>query len=250
VLFPLLVGVTVWVKMGRKLRTMVAVGGLTFILIAIPSVRYLRALGAYESLTAADITKSIERAHVSDVFVELGATSGIVAYVMKWVPAEEAYRYGRTYVKAIANSIPNFGFSKGVSDRSEIKGTHASRNDLLSLSASDWFIYRYNAWMFRTGGGSGFSAVAEPYLNFGVPGVVVVFFFIGLFVGKLDAVRIAYNPTVFLLSCVMLWPLMKTVRNDFTAFLKPVLFQLIILAIWKLATLWKRHRTDVVVSSR
>lgn len=241
-LFPLLVGITVWVKVGRRLNKAVAIFGMIFLLIAIPSVRYLRAMGSYESLSSSDLSASIEQAKINDVFLELGATSGVAAYVLKWMDEGESYRFGRTYLKAIGNSLPNIGFNIKGSDRENYSGLNVSEDDLLNMSASDWFIFRYDKWMFETGGGSGFSAIAEPYLNFGYIGVIIVFAFLGYALAKLDAINLKLQPKYVLVSSVIMWPLMKTVRNDFTAFLKPVIFMVIVLGIWRVATYWKNTK--------
>jgi len=249
VLFPLLIGLTIWVKMGYKLNKSILVFALIFLIIAIPSIRYIRAIGAYNTISSADIAASIEKSGAHDVFYELGATSGIVSYVMKWVPDEESYRLGRTYIKGALNSIPNIGFSIGTTNRSEV-GTNATKDQLLNMSASDWFIYRYDKWMYDTGGGSGFSAIAEPYLNFGVFGVVSIFIILGYGLGKIDSINILYNPKVLLISSIMLWPLIKTVRNDFTAFFKPVFFVIIVALIWKIITFWKTYKAHLASDGR
>lgn len=239
VMFPILIGVILWVKTGRKLNKLVVVSGLIFLIIAIPTVRYFRALGAYDTLSTADLTSSVEQAKVDDIFIELGSTSNVVAYVMKWVPEEENYRYGYTYWLGVKNALPNMGLNISNTDRAIIKD---AGSDITDLSASNWFIYRYNRWLFDTGGGAGFSMVAEPYLNFGVPGVIVFFILLGYIIGRLDSINLLLNPIVLLLSAAILWPLIRAIRNDFSTFLKPASFILIVFLLWKLVTFWKEYR--------
>jgi len=241
VMFPILIGTILWVKAGRDLNKTVIVPGLIFLIIAIPTVRYLRTLGSYDSLSSTDVSSSLDQAKIDDIFIELGTTSNIVAYVLKWVPEEEDYRYGYTYWLSIKNTLPNIGSDISSSSRSIIKDSSV---DITKLSASDWFIYRFNKWMFDTGGGSGFSMIAEPYLNFGLPGVIVFFILLGFIIGKLDSISLLHRPTVLLLSAAIMWPLIKGVRNDFTTFLKPASFILIVFLIWKLSTFWKKYKAS------
>ena len=122
VMFPALVGVIMWVKMGRKIPVYLVIGSLIAALVLIPMVRHLRALGAYENITAADIRASFDQADPVDIFAELGGTGGILAKVLELVPAEDDYRYGSTYVKALKGAIPNVGFTASESSRALVDG--------------------------------------------------------------------------------------------------------------------------------
>ena len=52
------------------------------------------------------------------------------------------------------------------------------QSELVKMAPADWITYRLNRWKFDNGQGVGFSAVAEPYLNFGTAGVVLFFVFL------------------------------------------------------------------------
>lgn len=241
VMFPVLMGVILWVKTGRDLNKFVIIPSLIFLIIAIPTVRHFRQLGSYDTLSSADLSSSIEQAKIDDVFIELGSTNTVVAYVMKWVPEEENYRYGSTYWLAVKNTLPNIGLN--MSDSSQFFAKDGGV-DITDLSASKWFIYRYNRWKFDAGQGAGFSMIAEPYLNFGVAGVIVFFVLLGYLLGRLDNVNLLYNPTTLLLSSAISWPLIKSIRNDISTFMKPACFILISIFLWKTVTFWKKHRAE------
>ncbi|MDY6946410.1 MAG: O-antigen polysaccharide polymerase Wzy, partial [Pseudomonadota bacterium] len=232
-LFPMLVGLVVWRKLGRSIPTPVIAGILIGVLVIVPAVRQLRDVGPYSRITSQDVAASFKGTQAGDVFLELGAMHGVLAYVLKWVPAEEPYRYGMSYLKALPGAIPNIGFRQGQSERSLMSGgamdTAARARE---MSPADWYIFRLNRWMFDVGGGGGFSFIAEAYLNFGLAGVVVVMFGVGLFLGRLDYRNLRHEPRWVVLAVITMWPLLKIIRNDFDNFVKPIGLIMATLLIW------------------
>jgi len=241
-LFPMLIGVIIWVKLGRKLNKKFIAILLSFLIVAIPAVKIIRQIGAYNTITLSDISESAKDSSADEIFLELGAISGIIAYTMKWVPKDESFRYGKTYYLALKNSIPNIGFNIRESNRKLASNRNNGKYFLDNLSASDWFVFKYSKWMYNTGGGSGYSIIAEPYLNFGILGVILFFVLLGFCIGKLDTKNLLNSPITLLLSGVMMWPVMKLVRNDITTFFKPMLFSLIVMGGWRLLTFWKKYK--------
>jgi oligosaccharide repeat unit polymerase len=242
-LFSALIGVIVWTKLGKKVPILVAAAAVIFVLISIPAVRYLRALGPYQDISREEIIHSLKESEVKDVFSEVGGVAGIVAYVLKWVPAEDPYRYGQSYWLALADAIPNVGLNQKKSKRSKFrKKIVINKKMLRKMTPSDWFIYRTNKWMFESGGGSGFSAIAEAYLNFGLPGVICFFSIIGFLLCRLDQVDLRMHAKTLIFSGAMLWPLLKSVRNTIGVFMKPLAFVIVSILIWQLITFWK-HRS-------
>lgn len=232
-LFPMLVGLVVWRKLGRRIPIPVIVGVLVAVLAVVPAVRHLRDVGPYSKITSQDVAASFKGAQAGDAFLELGSMHGVLAYVLKWVPAEEPYRYGMTYLRALPGAIPNIGFKPAQSERSIMSGgavdTTARARE---MSPADWYIYRINRWMFDTGGGGGFSFIAEAYLNFGLAGVIVVMLIVGLLLGGLDQRNLRHEPRLLVLAVIAMWPLLKIVRNDFDNFVKPIGLILATLLIW------------------
>ncbi len=238
-LFPLLVGVVIWVKTGRKIPIIVVVGGIAFILVAISVVGIFRSMGSYENLGSQQLEESYEEATVGRSFEEMGATIGVLSHVLRLVPAKDSHIYGQSYWRAFKGMFPNIGFSMdnsqsrfGLRSRGRVNKKHFSK-----LAPSAWLTYRIKPAQFRSGGGVGFSAVAEPYLNFGSWAVAVFFALLGFLLAKLDDVDLNNHPYVYIFSATMLWPLIRTVRNDFSNFTKPMGFVLLILLIWNIC-LW------------
>jgi hypothetical protein len=242
-MFPSLVGAILWVKLGRKIPILVAIILLVSVLIMIPAVSHLRAQGAYEDLSGNDVAAAISQSEKPKrVLLELGGVSSVVAYVLKTVPEEWPYRLGQSYWLAFEQAIPNLGLQIVESQRAAVMKKAVDKNMIAALPPADWYTYIVNRWMFNHGGGAGFSTIAEAYLNFGLIGVAGYFSILGFLLGRLDQIDLRMRPRFLVFSGAMLWPLMKTVRNSFGVFLKPVAFVLVTIFIWQVATFWMAKR--------
>ena len=180
-LFAAMAGAVVWVPVGRRIPIFILGCAIIFVFIAIPTVRYLRASGPYKDISATKVIEAFRQSKVEDSINEIGGTSSIVAYVLKWVPNDDPYRYGQSYLLAFIDSIPNLGLSPEASSRPEVRRQgFIDIVALRKLRPAEWYTFKTNKRMFETGGGTGFSTIAEPYLNFGFPGLVLYFFALGL----------------------------------------------------------------------
>ncbi len=103
--------------------------------------------------------------------------------------------------------IPNIGLSRSGG---------IWRDTIRAAARPVGHLHRSAPWTYAAFGGLGFSAIAEPYLNFGVTGVVVYFLGLGLALGRLDLV-LAHAPArrTLALAALVFMPLLLTVRNDF-----------------------------------
>jgi hypothetical protein len=143
----------------------------------------------------------------------------------------EPFRWGQTYWQALRSAIPNTAFDWQGGEYLPFE----------QLPPSHWLTLQAAPDTYRAHGGLGFSAVAEPYMNFGVPGVAAYFFLLALLlvaVYRFDLSR----PTHLALWAVMLGPLLWTVRNDFHGFFRPVIVGFAAVAVARLLTL---SRTSV-----
>jgi hypothetical protein len=237
-MFPALAGVVVWIKLGHKIPKAVLLSGVLFVLLAIPAISYLRQAKSYEDLSLSDIAKSSQQADIQTAFSELGRTFGILAETLRVVPHQEPYRLGYTYLLYIERSVPNIGASVS-SDYSRdtlLRNIHSQKQEgLFELSPADWASYHIIPEQFLMGGGTGFSAIAEAYFNFGSVGVLVMFAIMGAFLARLDSVSLPNNYYALLFSTLYFWPLLTTVRNEFGIFVKPAVFITIVVLAWLLA---------------
>lgn len=236
-LFPTLVGVIIWVKVKNKIPIVISVCLIFFVLFTIPIVGMLRSYGPYNEINIQHIKKSIEQSNVNDAFIELGSTIGVLAHTLRLVPDKDEFRYGMTYVKALQDSIPNIMPEMNKSYRKESSNKAMLDNKVIGkmVVPSDWVTYRIAPDKYHKGEGVGFSAIGEPYLNFGIVGVVIFFVAIGYCLGRLDDSYLLDKPNLLLFICAMFWFLIRTVRNDFSNFIKPAIFILIILTIWRMS---------------
>ncbi len=247
---PLLVGAIMWRMLGRNIPRTLVIGGVFVLLVVIPAISQLRQMGSYQEISAADFEKTLGASSAEDTFLELGAIGGIVSHVIEWVPKEDPYRYGVTYIEALGNALPNLGGSTTADAREKfIHGGH-SKSMLYTLGPSDWYIFKVNRWMFDNGGGGGFSVIAEAYLNFGVMGVILVLMLIGYLLSRAEMAQLHGNARLIMLLAAAIWPFFVTTRNEFSSFVKPASFIIISMACWYYATLWysKPWRRRVVHS--
>jgi hypothetical protein len=80
------------------------------------------------------------------------------------------FRLGKTYWTGIKGIVPNLALhweSSSTDTESEV-----------DLPPNHWITSIVDPWAYKNYGGIGFSAVAEPYMNFGLTGVIV--YFLGL----------------------------------------------------------------------
>ena len=240
-MFPMLVGAVVWVKVGNKVPIYIAGLLIAFALITIPATRYLRDTGAYQDMSQEKLLESFVVTKSSDAISEIGGTNGILANVMKWVPKSEPYLYGKSYLWGMSIVVPNFGEKKdSARERTETGKGRSNVEGLRNGNPAEWYIYKTNRWKYKHGLGSGFSTIAEAYLNFGYTGILLYFIVLGYFLGRLDSVDLRQHPKTLIFSGGFLWFLIKTVRNSFGVFVKPLGLLIVIVLIWRIITFWKR----------
>lgn len=186
-------------------------------------------------MDAQKLNESVQSATTQDTFRTLGQTGALLAHVLRLVPQEDPYRYGETYIQYVITSIPNLSTEKSASARSQaLRERFQDPSVMTRLSPSDWLTYRLRPQVFGLGEGVGFTGIGEPYLNFGLPGVIVFFLALGYLLGRLDQVNLIERPALLIFTSAILWHLMQTVRDDFSNFLKPMVFTYLFLLCWRL----------------
>jgi hypothetical protein len=139
----------------------------------------------------------------------MGGSMRTLVETVRLVPEVTAYRLGRSYVDAAVRVVPNIGVSKAETDWT----------DPATLPPNHWITYMVAPWAYAAYGGLGFSAIAEPFLNFGIAGVAGYFFALGALLGWLDVALTRRPSRRFLaITAVVFMPLLVTVRNDFHNF--------------------------------
>jgi hypothetical protein len=133
------------------------------------------------------------------------------------------YRHGKTYLVALKGIVPNLA----------LRWEAPNPESLEDLPPSHWIIAVVEPWVYKNYGGMGFSAIAEPYMNFGSPGVIAYFFLLAFALVWLG--RIAIRNSYTLASWgLILGPLLWTVRNDSASFFRPAVWGLLCLGTVRL----------------
>jgi hypothetical protein len=153
---------------------------------------------------------------------EMGATFRPLVETMRLVPDADPYRLGRTYLAAATRVLPNLGLTRADDDW----------RDADELSPDLWITYTVAPWTFAAYGGLGYSAIAEPYLNFGALGIAAYFLALGIALGRLE-VRLAQAPSrrTIALAAVVFMSFLLTVRNDVQNFVRPALWDIGLIAL-------------------
>ena len=55
---------------------------------------------------------------------------------------------------------------------------------------------------------------------------------LGFILARVEQTNYAISPILVLVTIALMWPLIKTVRNEFSTFVKPASFTLIIMFCW------------------
>jgi len=187
------------------------------LLIAIPIMRIARE----EPLDERSLDVSMNGFNVLDGPAEMGASIRPLIEITGLVGPKN-YRYGRTYLSALKGIVPNL----------TLRWESPATESFDDLPPSHWLIAVVDPWTYRNNGGMGFSAVAEPYMNFGIVGVIGYFFLLGYLLVRLDRVSI-HSPYALACWALVLGPLLWTTRNDFANFFRPAVWGLCCLGlIW------------------
>jgi oligosaccharide repeat unit polymerase len=150
----------VWARKDVRLARRVALALAAAAVVLVPAVRMTRD-------TRRDVREGLVRFDPLALFLEAGTSLyPLVVTADRVGSGAEPLWMGRSYALAVARVVPNLGERAGLEGR--------------ALTPNGWATLHADRWLYERGGGIGFSGVAEPYLNFGLAGVVVFFFLLGL----------------------------------------------------------------------
>jgi len=218
-------------KRGVRLPRLAYLVGLPLLLVIIPLVRAVRA----ERLADRGITTTLTIQAPLLALEEMGGSLRALVHTIQFLDTEPL-RWGQTYWQALRSAVPNVAFRWQGGEYLPVE----------QLPPSHWMTLQAAPDAYRAHGGLGFSAVAEPYMNFGAPGVAAYFFLLALLLVAAYRFDVS-RPTRLAMWGVVLGPLLWTVRNDFHGFFRPVLLGLAsIVAARLLANSWTTTRTRTV----
>lgn len=151
----------------------------------------------------------MEVSPVVSTLTEMGWSMFPLASTMKIIPEKDDYKYGVSYLFALTTIIPNIG----------IWDVHPAQK---YGSPGVWLDHKMDM-----GFGLGYSIVAESYYNFGIMGFLF-FLLYGFFLSKCTTAiskrGMMKNPIMTFACIIVLWFIIKTVRNDFVATVRAIAY--------------------------
>lgn len=135
-----------------------------------------------------------------EAIAEMGWTQFCLIESMKFVPADEDYRYGRSYLYAFTTIIPNLGFWE----------YHPAK---LESNLGEWLTNKLG-----TNFGTGFSMCAEAWVNFGNLGFLLFYlwgFALASIFGKIDISIKNNNLAMLAFLLIIFWFSLTIPRNSF-----------------------------------
>ncbi len=205
----------VWAHKDARVARRVGAGIAIATIVLVPAVRMTRDVRR-------DVTEGIGTLDPLAVLLEAGGSLyPVVVTTDRIQSGAEPLWFGRSYAMGLRRILPNLG-------------RRAEQNR--ALGPDGWATLHANRWLFDRGGGIGYSGVAEPYLNFGTAGVVLVFFLLGLVVQQWEH-WLARDPFRAAIGAATFGFVLWTVRNEATE-----LFRSIAIVSAIVATSWMAHR--------
>jgi O-antigen polysaccharide polymerase Wzy len=205
-------------KKGLRIPRLVTIASVVTLLVVLPILHESRETPLNERLGQI----SLNDFNILDAPAEMGTSIRPLVETVGLIGPHD-FRLGRTYWTAIKGIVPNLAMHWEAS----------STESEADLPPNHWITATVDPWTYKNYGGMGFSAIAEPYMNFGVLGVLLYFFLLSFFLIYLE--RIAIHSAYALAAwALVLGPLLWTTRNDFTNFFRPAIWGLLSLAGVKL----------------
>lgn len=213
----LLVGVVVCavaVKKGVRFPRLLPLLIAGALLLLLPIIRVTREEPPAERLSG----YSLGDISLFDAPAEMGASIRPLMDTVAIVgPAN--YWWGRTYWLGIREIVPNL----------DLKWQSSDTESAQDLPPNLWITSISDPWLYKNHGGIGFSAIAEPYMNFGVAGIAIYFFLLAYLLVRLDQVALR-NCYALAAWALILGPLLWTTRNDSSNFFRPAVWGLLFVA--------------------
>jgi oligosaccharide repeat unit polymerase len=214
----------VWAHKDGRTARQVALGLALAAIVLVPAVRATRD-------ERRDVREGLGQFDPLALFLEAGTSLyPLVVTTERIGSGAEPLWLGRSYAVAASRVVPNLGQRAGLEGRAQ--------------TPNGWATLHADRWLYERGGGIGFSGVAEPYLNFGLAGVVVYFLLLGTVMQRWerwlerDPFRAAIGASTF---GFVLW----TVRNETLELFRSMAFAVVVVggALWLHRVLRRRLAT-------
>jgi oligosaccharide repeat unit polymerase len=207
-------------KKGIKLPRLIPLVAAVALLVAVPLVRITRE----QPTNAQSLARSLLEINILDGPAEVGGAIRPLVETIDLV-GPGTYRHGRTYLITMKGIVPNLAFHWEA----------AAPESIDDLPPNHWVTAIVDPWARQNHEGIGFSGVAEPYMNFGLAGVIIYFPLLAFLLVRLEQVSIQ-SSYVLASWALIVGPLLWTTRNDFTDFFRPAVWGLMCVGLVRLSS--------------
>ncbi|WP_242343903.1 O-antigen polysaccharide polymerase Wzy [Anaeromyxobacter terrae] len=213
----------VWARKDRRIARRLAITGTVVAIVLIPAIGVTR--DAAEGLSV-----GLAKFRPLAVLRETGGSLYPLVVTTERVRlGSEKPWMGRSYFMSVQRIVPN------------ISRRWTPPSGQRTLTPSTWATMHADSWAYEHGGGIGFSGVAEPYLNFGVAGVVIFFLLLGFVIQRWDR-WLARDPFRAAIGAASFGTVLWTVRNDAMELFRVLVFaSATVLAAWLATRIWARR---------
>jgi oligosaccharide repeat unit polymerase len=201
-----------------------------FLLVAVPIESVVREKAPNER----SFIRSFSGINILDAPAEMGASIRPLIETLDLIGPGQ-FRHGATYLLGLKGILPNLSprWRPGMREQS-----------VDDLPPSYWITAVAEPWVYKNYGGLGFSAVAEPYMNFGTPGVVIFFLLLAFLLIHIE--RISIRSSYALAGwALILGSLLYTTRNDFSSFFRTTAWGFLYLGTIHLLTTGKNSASQI-----
>lgn len=176
---------------------------------------------------------AMREAHPLDFMLEAGGSLRPLVETAALIESgAEPLWHGDSYAQGFTRLVPNIGTSPS-----------RTEDPFRRLPPNHWITLTVDPGAYARGGGMGFSGVAEPFLNFGVPGVAFVFMVTGVLLARLN-IR-TNQDLIGIVSYVTFGFVLWTVRNDTTGLPRTLIYATVIVSAIRFMTYRRRWRMTV-----
>jgi oligosaccharide repeat unit polymerase len=207
-------------KKGTKFPRWVPLIAVAGLLVAVPLVRIIRE----EAINQRSMTKALSEMNILDGPAEVGGAIRPLTETIDLV-GPGSYRHGKTYLITMRGIVPNLA----------LRWEAAATESIDDLPPNHWVTAIVDPWARQNHEGIGFSGVAEPYMNFGLAGVLIYFSFLAFFLVRLEQLSIRSSYALASWALIV-GPLLWTTRNDFTDFFRPAVWGLLCVGLVRLSS--------------
>lgn len=188
--------------------------GMVVVFLVFPMIRLHRSMRGEDRLNWSSFAGTLENYDnpAAASLTEMGGTLATTAYTMDLVPSDRDFEFGKGYFFAALTVLPNiFGTTRHPSVE---RGT-----------ASAWLVRTVSYEHAASGGGLGYSFVAEAYLNFGWLGPPLVMILLGYALAAAECfAAVSASPAACSLMGVILFFGLIYSRAETTDIVRPIVW--------------------------